>query len=569
MREEEDTASTITSYGSDRDVVRDSRGNDDQDDVDDEGREPEFSRITSASASLPSVTMDTTSSVTSNRRNNSSCSSNNGGNPTTSASLALPGALDFLGSFVYAPTDSSRSPVALPAYEYCSVAMLNQAKFGRAIHDQFTDKGGTIKNVLQSSKSFLHYLTTYPLKNTFRGYIQLAPYLQPRHIALPRHYALEIFSIDLARDRRFLHRRGDDEADRMRWPDERFEFYFDTTQNFTLLVKRDPCIHNGSVVAVSRVYIMADCAPHVEAIYVSSFVLRNLNADFDGDAVTVMMVRGIEATLEIDECMRNARLYATQTRFSFAQSFVYRIFRRLCFDNNEEMGEALSAIVLVDPDAVKRVLLDRTNIRSNERAAARARATFGPWYDVYASIYEESRRTEVEVDALGVNGRESWERAVWRVPVLDRITLVTGSDDFIAWMLHRERSRTAHHHDDVAFLREGILCPENWLIVHSGAKSSPRELWDLYVRDRSYRARRTRVNPWDDFFAPCTRERIDAYKRYMDDFVTVSKNVPRSSYFASGLKWVSQTCSIRDNDFIMGDRVLLRNVGHYLRDLGL
>ncbi|XP_025157066.1 uncharacterized protein LOC112589139 [Harpegnathos saltator] len=57
------------------------------------------------------------------------------------------------------------------------------------------------------------------------------------------------------------------------------------------------------------------------------------------------------------------------------------------------------------------------------------------------------------------------------------------------------------------------------------------------------------------------------YRRYLDDFISVSKNVPKTSYFASGLKWVVQTCDVNNGDLLMRGRLLLSNLDYYLRDV--
>lgn len=588
---------------------------------------------------------------------------------TTTASFDLSDSIKSLGCVAYENViakknrgDKDDIVAYLPPYEYCSASMFNQVKSfssssssqqqsssnktttgishqhhhhhyhnhrdagGSFCGDLVSDRGGTIKSVLQSSKSFVHVLTTHPLKNTFRAYIQIRPYLSFDEIGMPRHRVVRIFSLNIARDEVALIRRPErcdscrnrlakQQRGRCRrcpfWPDESFAFYFETTQNFGMFLKRDPCIHNGSVVAVKRVYVTdssSEHALHREAIYVSSFSLKNLNADFDGDTITVMIARGIESTTELNECLTEPFLYggSSTPRFSFCQSLTHRIFRLLCYGGKTTDFHAKycrSRCCDDDDDTasehpattIKRKLLRRLNVWNNPAAAKRARRVMGPFYTYYERVLRDVAFAEF------VNDRDDnwWTIAIWSKPVLDMVhalSLRDGRDDMLNWTIAKAASaalpnrRGSDDDDDggddrAIVLDDEPMCVENWLIVHSGAKASPFELWNLESRFRTVVDRRRRCCDVDvvdntlteknfqtnvtygDFFAECSNERANEYSRYLNDFVTVSKSVPKSSYFASGLKWVAQKCTVRRDCLTMNNVPLLNDLSYFLRDI--
>lgn len=549
----------------------------------------------------------------------------------------------------------------LPPYEYCSISMFNQAKLfdpfavtsasvpsssllvntlkkkntsrcaaekattisssknGSFCSDLVCDRGGTIKSVLQSSKSFIHILTTHPLKNTFRAYIQIRPYLSFGDIGLPRHRAIRIFALNFARDANDEMLRRPDRCEACvvnknkssrrciecpYWPDESFEYCFENTQNFALFLKRDPCIHNGSVVSIRRVYITDpsnDNVKHRESIYVSSFALKNLNADFDGDTVTVMIVRGLESVIETNECLAEPFLYGEPTtiRFTFCQSLVLRIFRRLCYDRFDqqhtlrcERFKALSLQITKNhrrrhpASIIKRILAKRLNLWANAKADARARRTMGPFYEFYKRVLSKVLPRQTDNKNHFVEFCKDWTSRIWSVPILDKVhalSLRSGHTDMLSWIM---KSTGFSNDDHLVLLDDDPMCVENWLIVHSGAKSSPMELWNLNVRFREAVKSNSDYNyddnsssplpssssaplllPHDDFFAECSTDRANEYTKYLNDFVSVSKSVPKSSYFASGLKWVAQKCVVRENNLFMGEKILLKNFSYFLQEL--
>lgn len=179
-----------------------------------------------------------------------------------------------------------------------------------------------MKNILQSNKSFVHFLMTYPLRNTFRGYIQLGKRLWSE-ITLPLNRFYELFEFDKHRDRNLVtfrphepcvnccragtysqrpSRAYDSQHHKYcayAWPDASFDFVIDLNETIrcSAFLKRDSSIHFGSIVGIDRIFVRADS--RVDSIAVSPLILAHLNADFDGDAITVMFVRGIESRVEL------------------------------------------------------------------------------------------------------------------------------------------------------------------------------------------------------------------------------------------------------------------------------
>lgn len=499
----------------------------------------------------------------------------------------------------------------VPPYEYASVPMMLSASRGKSLIDSYTEKGGTLKHILQSNKSYLHYLNTFPLKNTFRGYIQLAQYMRGTAIGLPRHHATALFGFDEFRDRLVITYKPK-KSDCSYWPGDEFDCCVNVPLNFGIILKRDPCIHNGSVVNISTIYVCRESECN-DSIHVSPYILENLNADFDGDTVTCMICRGIESSIELRECMSGTFLFGGKLRFTCTQSMTFRIFSRLLGLNDRasisNSGFALNSretinmrYICSNPVLAKMFLFHQLDYENNESAAVRAVAVFDTWTPVYkratSKRYKKLRRNVREIlqnchsnngdSAFQSETANSWSNeSIWDFNVLNAMMRIAATsemgrncasetsklhattfvnerhfdsgDVFRTWLLHILAS---NNDNDVEFMEPVPYSLTNWKIAHSGAKSSPRELRVLNERTESSRS--TSSSPRSNFFSRCADSRIDTYVNYLDTFVHVSKNVPKSSYFASGLKWVTQLCDIRNGDLVMNGEVILPNVIRYI-----
>lgn len=471
-----------------------------------------------------------------------------------------------------------------------------------------TDKGGTLKQILQSNKSFLHYLTTYPLRNTFRGYIQTSSFLEPNAIGIPLRYALDIFGPNIRKPDihhkdyngviKYRWNLADDEW----WPDDRFYAKFNTNDNFEILIKRDPCLHDGSIMPIDTIYIYS--LPETECIFVSQLVLMNMNADFDGDSFTGMIVRGIEASEEVHSVANSCMLFGGKTRYTFSQSMVYTAFRCLLFDDDNDEKNCMS--IFRDPtdyhdkepsieESLRVGRLSRINKLNNIRAFMRERLTcenvvnrqrIRAFFqnDAYADLYIEiCRKTKLYENNTETNNKIAVDdsiKEVWTFNVLNEMlrTLDFAHNNrrkghkFIRHMLKRFKECSSQW--CLSVLDNVPFCYANILICMSGAKGSSFALLQLcdkyqeYIRFLQNMNDSTILNECPlsslDFFKMIDVKQSVTNRQYLDDFVLISKNVPKSSYFSSGLKWVSQLCVLRDGDLYYQNDVIMQQLENFL-----
>lgn len=197
--------------------------------------------------------------------------------------------------------------------------------------------------------------------------------------------------------------------------------------------------------SVKRVYVTdssSEHASHREAIYVSSFSLKNLNADFDGDTVTVMIARGIESTTELSECLTEPFLYggASTSRFAFCQSLTHRIFRCLCYGKTTDFHARycrrnFDRLEEHPTVTIKRKLLRRLNVGDDTAAAKRARCVMGPFYAYYERVLRDVLFSDFSNDRDDDNW---WTIGIWSKPVLDivhALSLRDGRDDMLNWTI--------------------------------------------------------------------------------------------------------------------------------------
>lgn len=468
-----------------------------------------------------------------------------------------------LSAFIY---ENNMKQILLPPFEYCSVTMLNHAKYqnyeknGKQIRDLVTDKGGTVKDVLQSSHSFLHCLTTYPLKNTFRAYIALSPFLPPNAIGMPLHYVREIFSlsdIDMLpmSEKQYLN--------------VHFFAYFDLPSNISLILKRDPAIHAGSILSIERIFITRE--QQIDSIFISGFSLKNLNADFDGDAVTVNIIRGVEAKTEISACMNRPFLYLTKTpRYHFSQSYHYTIFRFLLTGYSNELENQIREKLKNNTthEVVKKIFIQ--HLRS-ESSLSRAREIFNErtqFLAYYQFAAEEYNNCENNTDPI-------WKKSpleyIYRS--LNSSILCDSYIKNIISFLEKNTEVEINH-----FIQDRcIFSLENWIVYHSSSKTynfniensqmaCPCKNCSNCEENIKNGGKNDSENEEEEEILLCqlTNEEIEKCKNYMSDFIHISKDVPKTSYFSTNLKWFVQSCYVHnDNLFFFNDKIL-DNVSLYI-----
>lgn len=129
-------------------------------------------------------------------------------------------------------------------------------------------------------------------------------------------------------------------------------------------------------------------------------------------------------------------------------------------------------------------------MRENTRAKSWGRGTNStdePWLP-YGDDKDEGQRRRLQIASTMTipscrNNGGRWP--VWSLPVLDYAHVLAVRDGqgggMLNWMVERAALADKGTTDDsVILLSDDPLCLENWLIVHSGAKSSPLELWNLH-----------------------------------------------------------------------------------------
>lgn len=419
---------------------------------------------------------------------------------------------------------------SLPPFEYASNSMLNYLRYNtnsnKYLCDLNTDKGGTIKNILQSNKSFIHYLTTYPLRNTFRGYILLENTLLPSEIAIPWHFAKNIFTGSAFQRyfKKIVH------------PKFSHEFAISRSANVSLLLKRDPVIHNGSIVNLTKMYLIED--ETIDAILISPYVLKALNADFDGDALTIYIIYGLESKVELESAFYSPILFHKKLRYHFSQSHIFFIFKTLFVDNDD-----LS--IVLDLDDIREWLIKKftTSLIKNIQIFFNNNVR-------YVSFF---LRCSCEMYKKFLD--DKFEK-FWNENILDRMYLKFGSE-FLLFIHEKLKNMNS------IILQQSaeILSLQNWLIVHSGAKGSVASL--LMMRQKEEEGRNSNL------LTICDPKIINGFKQYGKNFILMSKNVPRSSYYATNLKWVSQTCRVVENTLFMNDTILLREFDNTLEKIYL
>lgn len=173
-------------------------------------------------------------------------------------------------------------------------------------------KNGTIKSKLQSGKSVMRRQNMSPKVQALRVQILCDPLLRANEAILPRNFLRHLRMKTNMRIDPFSHTRKE------------YDLQFNEIGG--CVVKRDPVINPGSLFAFNRVaFSNYDC------VFVPPHVMKNMNADVDGDAVVIYLIQGEQEAMEILANMMsmNTMMLANfETRLTCPQYFALFLHNR-------------------------------------------------------------------------------------------------------------------------------------------------------------------------------------------------------------------------------------------------
>lgn len=108
--------------------------------------------------------------------------------------------------------------------------------------------------------------------------------------------------------------------------------------------------------------------------------------------------------------------------------------------------------------------------------------------------------------------------------------------------------------------RNGLCDMLHLSIALCGAKGSISILGDVYERVDNFAAAQSTL----ELSLPMTERTKRTREEFLDNFVRLSKSVPKCSYFCSSLKWSAQRSFIYAGDLWNGDRLILKDVNYYM-----
>lgn len=186
-------------------------------------------------------------------------------------------------------------------------------------------KNGSIKDQLQGRRSHMRRKIASPKIMTMRCQIGLRFDLAADEIIIPVNI-LDRFKpfMDMSSAKNDLFNLAD--------PTMQKSKFTTLSSKYAFLLKRDPVIHQNSVVCVSK-FAMAE----TDLFYISPHILHGQNADFDGDAENLCIV-------ENDLASQETRLYLqpdcnvyngfVNIKLHFSETHIYYMHRRVLSENH-------------------------------------------------------------------------------------------------------------------------------------------------------------------------------------------------------------------------------------------
>lgn len=248
--------------------------------------------------------------------------------------------------------------------------------------------------------------------------------------------------------------------------------------------------------------------------------------------------------------------FDTMPRLKFSQSLLLRAFLSLAFDDVEDMrrssveGNDVYATLLRRIWPLRGDALRRTVEFFGADMVPFYVRFFGKWYDELTVELNEGRTP----------------RQIWLPDALDIFVheYARGTTDDRDCVYERLFRKLANGWPRLLLdvMRVGSTDFLHTSIAACGAKGNPSVLTDVYERARSHdgESQRTAL----ELAVQMSEETKRTREEFLDNFVRLSKSVPKCSYFCSSWKWSAQRTSIYAGDLWNGQRRILRDVKYYM-----
>lgn len=394
-------------------------------------------------------------------------------------------------------------------------------------------RGGSVKNWLQSNKSYLYYLVTYPLTNSLRMYVLPGPCLPLYSCSMPLHILSKFLDFH-PRSLTFLFKRVPARFRNVCRVENLHKYYIDIQKlplgaRFSLIDRRDPVLHDGSIHTYRYIFIqLADPQNGIvsDVKRVNTMDALNKNEDYDGDQTGDKVARGIESHYEIPYYMQSETMGLLRIRHIFTQNILLRAFMYLTdyARLNVKTFDDLFAII-ISPRSLElaRKLLDFNGTEN------------GLFFLVYRHLLKKNAacrsRTNVWAAALehdNTNCRSILDSVVRSCSLILTRKVITRCIDLFVQRVHVLRPEVYADATAAGYF--------NLAVVMSRSKGTERAYNDLVERDRGAVLRQS----FDDLSTLVTDEKMNANRSYLDNFVAISKDVPKNCKLCVGIKWTLQ-----------------------------
>lgn len=444
--------------------------------------------------------------------------------------------------------------------------------------------GTSVKNIVQSGKSYLYYLLTYLLANCMRMYVLPGPQLPCFSAIIPLHAFCTIFDFNInalpARCLTPIHQTPYAYLAKA----HRVKYMFVFPPNVSFFDRRDPVIHDGSIDTCDKLFLTDD--EYSDFRINCTLNCKNKNEDFDGDTNNPSMCKGIESHTEIKYNMRTHLMPLLRNRHIFSQNILFRLFVILATD--PPYDRHFNSIHRRPDRSLEQDLYEHVvrvlwcvDIVRNQAAADRALAFFGPdnyvLYDLYMRPNLATMHRiigELPVSPTNEQYVEMLHKldCVWKpsarssaancFSLMDNMirSMAMIQGDVSTTRFVDELLRDVHDRFPHVFTGRQPLCLTTIVNVLSMAKGN---FDDILLLQREFEGRLLQPNELGvpralmDLLMPVPEEKMRQNKQYLDNFVYGSKKVPKDSKSAVSTKWTLQNVIYYEGDLYIDGRVVL------------